>query len=536
MSVTFLTNARSRMRNQRKLAGMALVLTTAVAGCTDLTENPASFIAPSNYYQTSAQVLGGVAGVYSTLRSTMWEYYNLSEISTDEMVVPTRGQDWYDNGRWLEMHRQGWSPTSGLGTADINGAYTNLSGGIANANSLIDAIKNNNDPAVKQMRAEVRVARAFYYYMMMDFFGGVPLVTTPGITKQARNTRTEIYNFVESELKAARADLPASWPASYYGRFTQGSVDAILASLYLNAGVFTGTVTASGLTQGTTQWAKADSVAAAVINSGNYTLQSKANWIKNFTPDNASSPENIVVIRNKAQSGLGMSFQMRGSHYNQPAGGWNGFSALAQVYLNYDSTAGGTGDVRRQVIKIGQQYQLDGVTPVKDRAGNNLVFTLNIADVTAATEAEGPRVEKFQYDPAHVGGDYGNDFTYFRLGEMYLIRAEALNELGNTAAAITQLNVIKARAGIPAYAGANTQAAVRNEILTERQRELVGEAKRRQDMIRYGASTNTAFYTSCFQYKLGYPSCTPVPAYKVLFPIPNPQIQTNPLLTQNPGY
>lgn len=526
---------RNPMRFSRKtVLTLVTAASAAVLGgttaCTDLTEVPKSALSPSTYYQTDAQILGAVAGAYSSLRGTMWAYYNIGVVSADEMLVPTRGQDWFDNGRWLEIFRQGWTPTSGSALDDMNGLYNTLSGGIANTNVVLNSpalTGTGLSAAATTMRAELRALRAFYYYMMLDMWGGVPIVTDVEVGKQRpRNTAAEVFNFVESELKAAKADLPASWDAGNYGRFTKGAANAVLASLYLNAQVFTGTTTATGLTLGAARWADASAFADSVINSGQYTMQTRANWIKNFTADNASSPENILVVRHRAQGGLGMSIPMRGTHYNQPEGGWNGFALLAKVYTQYDSVT--APDIRRSAISIGQQFDFNG-NRVKDRQGNDLVFTLNIGDITSARENEGPRMDKFQYNPGDPrdGGDYQNDFTYFRLAEMHLIKAEAQNELGNTAAAIAAMNVVRTRAqgAGGAYTGASTQTAVRAEIFVERQRELAGEAKRRQDAIRGG------FFTAPVQYRTAASQ-----PFKVRMPIPSPQIQTNPLLQQNAGY
>jgi hypothetical protein len=525
----------SPMRLSRKIFLTLAAASSAVLGgataCTDLDEVPQSALSPDTYYQTDAQVLGAVAGTYSTLKGTLWGYYNIGVISADEMLVPTRGQDWYDNGRWLELFRQGWTPTSGTGTADINDLYNTLSGGIANANAALNAPALNVaslSPTRATMKAELRALRAYYYYMMLDLWGGVPIVTDVKIgVARPRDTADSVFRFIEGELKAAKADLPATWNAANYGRLTKGAINAILASLYLNAPVFRGTTTAAGLTPAAPMWQQASDYADSVINSGVYTMQTRANWIKNFTADNLNSPENIFVVRNRAQQDLGLTIPMRGSHYNQPQGGWNGFAVLAKVYTQYDSVT--APDIRRSAIQIGQQVDFSGAN-VKDRQGNNLVFTLNINDITAAAENEGPRMNKFQYnagDPAPVGGNYQNDYTIFRLAEMYLIKAEAQNELGNTAAATTALNVVKVRAmgAGGAYSGAATQAAVRSEIFVERQRELAGEGKRRQDAVRGG------FFATAVQYRP-----TPGGAYKVRMPIPSPQLQTNPLLTQNAGY
>ena len=529
------SNPRSPMRFSRKTLLTVMAASVAFLGgtaaCTDLDEVPPSALSPTTFYSTDAQVLGAVAGGYSTLKGTLWGYYNMGVITADEMLVPTRGTDWYDNGRWLEMFNQGWTATSGLGTADINDLYNTLSGGIANVNATLNAPALTAaalSPTRATMKAELRALRALYYYMMLDMWGGVPIVTDAqiGITRP-RNTADSTFKFIESELKAAKADLPAQWNAANYGRLTKGAVNAILASMYLNAQVFSGTTTLAGLTLGTAKWTEASAYADSVINSGVYTMQTQANWIKNFTADNLNSTENILVVRNRAQQDLGLTIPMRGSHYNQPQGGWNGFALLAKVYTQYDSVT--APDIRRSSIQIGQQLDFAGAN-VKDRQAANLIFTLNIANITSAAENEGPRMFKFQYnagDPAPVGGNYQNDFPYFRLAEMYLIKAEAQNELGNTAAAIAAMNVVKVRAqgagGV--YGGAATQVAVRTELFVERQRELAGEAKRRQDAIRGG------FFIQPVQYRTAASA-----PFKVRMPIPSPQLQTNPLLTQNAGY
>src|SRR5438034_1231555 len=91
---------------------LSTLLLVPIQGCTDLTEAPPSQIVKSQFFRNEGEVLAGLAGVYAQLRGTLDDYYNLSEISTDEMVVPTRGSDWYDNGTWLETHRQQWTATS----------------------------------------------------------------------------------------------------------------------------------------------------------------------------------------------------------------------------------------------------------------------------------------------------------------------------------------------------------------------------------------------------------------------------------------
>jgi len=214
------------------LAAPATVFT--VQGCTDLEETPTSAITPNNFYKNADEVLGGVASVYAQLRSTMWGYYNLSQVSSDETIVPTRGSDWFDNGRWLDLYRHTWTPTSGAGLEDISGVWNDLFAGVARANVLLSALETTDVPNKAQVVAEMKALRAFYYYLLMDFFGGVPIVTTTEVKPRAQASRAEVFAFVEKELTEARAALPDAWPSNQFGRMTKFGADAILANMYLN--------------------------------------------------------------------------------------------------------------------------------------------------------------------------------------------------------------------------------------------------------------------------------------------------------------
>jgi hypothetical protein len=515
-------------------AGVFVMLVLAPA-CTDLTEVPKSAITPQNFYRNQDEVIGGLASVYAQLRSTNDDYYNTSEISTDEMIVPTRGQDWYDNGKWLDIHRQTFTPTSPAGLDNINSAWVNMFQGVARANVVLNGIANVNFASKATVTAELRTLRAFYYYTLMDLFGGVPIVTDVSIQARAQASRDSVFRFVESELKAARPDLPATWSADMNGRITQGAVDAILASMYLNAQVFNGTVTAAGLQPGTAHWQDALDRANAVINSGHYTLAADAftsctntppaycGWRRNFTAGNFASPEIIFAVKYLNQSGLGLNFLMRLLHYNQydSPSPWNGFSTLADTYNAFDSA-----DARKQIFLAGPQINLVTGLPAKDRQGNPLVFDPNIPNVTAATEGQGVRIYKWPVDPNHVQQDNGNDYAWFRLTEMYLIRAEAENELGQTAAAIADINLVRSKAFSPPKPVAPVgQQGVRDAILSERLFEFTAEGKRRQDLVRMNKYTQGTWYAK-----------TTFSPWKVLMPIPQTQIETNPLLKQNPGY
>ena len=142
---------------------LAALLLAPPSACTDLTEVPNDALTPENAFRTPDEVLAGIASVYARLRNPLWGYYNLSEITTDEMLVPTRGSDWFDNGRWLEIHRQTWSANSGSALDDMNGTWNDLFSGVARANLMIAVLgQQAESPQVDSVLAEIRVLRAWY--------------------------------------------------------------------------------------------------------------------------------------------------------------------------------------------------------------------------------------------------------------------------------------------------------------------------------------------------------------------------------------
>jgi starch-binding outer membrane protein, SusD/RagB family len=248
------------------------------------------------------------------------------------------------------------------------------------------------------------------------------------------------------------------------------------------------------------------------------------NWFANFSHDNSGVPEHIFVVAHLPEDGLGLNFIHRAMHYNQftPAP-WNGFSTLAETFFAFDED-----DQRRGIFMEGRQFNLETGEPVSNRQGEPLIFTPDINDITNAGEGEGVRIMKFTPDPNHVGPNNGNDYPFFRLAEMYLIKAEALSELGQTGPAVEQLNVLRERVfepRKPLSAGAFNQASLRDQILDERLFELTYEAKRRQDLIRHGKFTQAWSFKNESQ------------PFRILFPVPQTQLDANPnLQPQNPGY
>jgi hypothetical protein len=180
---------------------------------------------------------------------------------------------------------------------------------------------------------------------------------------------------------------------------------------------------------------------------------------------------------------------------------------------------------------VGPAYSFENGQPVNDRTNKPLIFTPTIGNANAATEGEGVRFNKFPPLPdAPSGNGHPNDFTIFRLAEMYLIKAEAENEAGSLAAAQTDLDVVHNRHDPANPVVAADKQSMRDAILRERLLEFSGEGKRRTDMIRHGK------FLSWTEATANGVSSTPRDAHFLLFPVPSTQLASNPLLKQNPGY
>jgi starch-binding outer membrane protein, SusD/RagB family len=515
----------SRLKRWVRTRGCApavLLLATAVTltGCTDLAEEPFSVITPDNFYRNDEEVRAGIASLYNQVMATSTgNHHYLNTISSDEQVIPVRGQDWFDNGSHLESQRQLWQPTSPSGLGTVNNAWNQAYQGVARANVLLSAIDPLPIANKGRTVAEIRMLRAYFYFQLLDLFGGVPIVTDTEIKPRERVSRAELFAFIEAELRDARTELPASWPATDYGRATSGAADALLATLYLNAEVFSGTVTAGGLQKGPARWQDAIDAADRVL-SGPYSLA--PDWFGNFRFNNHLSPENVFVSARRAEAGVSLNMISATLHYNQtsPASN-NGRAVQPDTYRKFDEA-----DARMGIFLAGPQFHLVTGVPINDRSGARLDYTIDIRDITQATEGEGVRIYKWPIDPNRSAQNHGNDFAIFRLAEIYLTKAEALNELNQTGAAVQLVNMLRARVFDPAkpLAGALSQADARQAILDERLFELINEGKRRTDLIRHGKWTD-----AWFEKQQREP-------YRILMPIPQTQLDANPLLVQNPGY
>ncbi|PSR55463.1 RagB/SusD family nutrient uptake outer membrane protein [Adhaeribacter arboris] len=500
----------------------AASLTSLLLGapaCTDL-DTEIFDRADASEFPTNVNELRSVIGAtYAELRGFYDPVSVLNEATSDEMVVPTRGPDWYDNASWQQMAKHEWTPVS---PGQINGSWEWAYRVIAKSNINLVALNTTElvipeaDKAV--LTAELRVARAYAYFWLMDMFGNVPIITedTPPGNPSA-NTRVEVFNYVEKELKEALPSLAEGKSANLYGRFTKGAANSLLAKVYLNAEVYTGTP----------RWQDALAATDAVISSSaGYALN--PDFLSNFAVNNAANPatynENIFTIPYDKILATGMNWQMRTLHYAQ--GGvygtngnpWNGFATRAEFYNTFSDN-----DQRKGIWLVGPQKDNTGnvirFTDAVDNVSKELVFTPTISSLEKAFGNEGVRNVKYEVQKNNTRNDQDNDFVVFRYADVLLMKAEALIRLGRSADAVEFVNQVRRRAGI-----ADLSAVTLDELLAERGRELTWEGWRRNDLIRFGK------WESAWQFKSNSD------VNKRLFPIPSQQLSSNPNLKQNPGY
>jgi len=484
-----------------------LMGSVTLQACTDLNEQVFDTIPASQFGTTPAQQAAILGPLYGSLRGYRGQVEDINTV-TDEQVVPTRGGDWKDGDSWRRRHQHTWNPTTD--NDFFNGLWTSIYGsnGIVGINRQLEGQTNTT------LVSELRAFRAFYHFLALDYFGNAPIVDKFTTDLPTQATRAQLYAFVEKELLEVIPNLSTTVGGAMYGRFNQPAAYAILAKLYLNAQVYTGTQ----------QWQKCVDACDKITANTAFALE--ANYADNFTVNNQGAKEMVFAVPFDKSQGTGFVLQMKTLHYlsaltinKQGDTPWNGFCTLAEFYNKYDDN-----DVRKKATWwAGQQFTAAGAPILDD--GQPLVFTPEIPafemPAGALARRVGVRCSKWQFEIGTQRNDMSNDWALFRLADIILMRGEAKFRLNRVADALTDINMIRKRAGVPEFTAATLTLPA---ILDERGRELAWEGWRRQDQIRFGTFTNA------WQFKeVSAPT-------RALFPIPQRQLDGNPNLKQNPGY
>ena len=459
--------------NKNKILVALLLLARSVfVSCKKLIEippNPPTQITRSEQFLDSATAISAVVGVYTYNQGQGFAYSDANltvsaGLSADEI---SSTESYGDEG---EFYSYTLTPVNSEITTLWQYPYQSL----YQVNDVLSGISNNNQLSasfVKQITGEMKVVRALYYFNLVNLFGGVPIVTSIDYNTTAHLPRASvdaIYTQILADLGDAVKKLPASYPSAGRARPNLYTAEALLAKVHLYQG----------------QWQAAYNEADSIINSGIYSV--------------TNTPLNGVFLDGSNEA-----------IWQLPATGSNQVTAEAR---NFIPNSGTTPNFLVTPFLL-SQFEA-GDQRLQNWIGTTVVNNQNL-------------YYPFKYKNVLASATPVEDYMVFRLGEMYLIRAEAAAELNNLSGALADVNIIRARAGLAAStASVTSQTAVLAAVMHERQTELCFEwGNRWFDLKR----TGTAGIVLTAE-KTGWQS------YDALYPLPQAQIQLNNQLTQNPGY
>jgi starch-binding outer membrane protein, SusD/RagB family len=458
----------------------------------------AAFILTGQQGPSGQPDVGGVDEGFSCFIRSLW---NLQELTTDEAVWSYPNDA---NGTISNLHYHTWVPSDGIPTA----LFARIMNVVVLANEYIRLTADKTDADLVKYNREARFLRALSYYYGLDLYGNLPFVTEanlPGAFLPKQITRTELFAYVESELKAIHDELGDA--KFEYGRASKAACSMLLAKLYLNSEVYLGA--------GNKRYTEAITELNKVI-AAPYTLSPK--YLNNFLADNNTSPEIIFSFNSdgaKSQSYEAVWIMIKGNAGN---GGWSGLrttSSLVSLFASNDSRALFAKEDKGQSLDINEINQT--------QQGYGVYKFRNVTSTGAI--------------PANDNtGFTDTDFPVFRLADAYLMYAEAVLRGGTGGDATTALgyvNQLRNRSGDPAIGNVSSGQLTLDFILQERARELYWEGHRRTDLIRFGRFTGAAYL---WPWKGNVKEGISTPAYRDLFPIPAADIGANPTLKQNEGY
>lgn len=525
----------------KKLAAILIIgMAVSVSSCKkDLTPNYDQTTASvykdfANYKPVLARLYAGfaisgqqgpagnpdIAGIDEGFSNYIREYYNMQELTTDESIIA------WNDGTVHDLHDMVWNSQNEF----IKAMYDRIYYQIAACNEFIrqttdgqlssNGITGDNLTQAKHFRAEARFLRALSYWHAIDLFGSVPFVTendVVGTFFPQQKSRAEIFAYIESELKAIDGDMVDA-RANEYGRADKAAVYMLLAKLYLNAQVYTGT-------QRNTD---AITYCNKVIAAG-YTLE--PHYRNLFLADNNNSKEIIFPI---TFDGLhttgygGMTYLVHaavGGTMNPVDfginGGWAGVRTTKQYVSLFTDITGNT-DKRAVFYTDGQNLE------IKDEYAFTDGYAIaKFKNVTSAGKAGSDNTGNFP----------DTDLPMFRLADVYLMYAEAVlrgGTGGDAGTALNYFNLVRTRAYDGSTAGnINASQLTLQNILDERGRELLFEMHRRTDLIRFGKFTDASYV---WAWKGGVMAGKGVESYRNVMPIPSTDLINNPNLKQNTGY
>lgn len=534
-------------------AGASMLFTACIGDLDTLPLNPSDSTSETVYGADESGYIAGLTKLYFNFVSNETTDLQVSDAGASELVrafwtVQEVTSDAckcaWENDAWVRaMNTNTWSDADNDATYAV---YVRTLQGIAYTNEYLRqtasdrlsdrGVSSELAAKIQGFRAEARFLRAYFYWMALDVFGDVPFTTenSPfgGGVNPKQASRKDVFDYCISELTALAADdspMPAA--RSNYPRADKGAVLGLLARMYLNAEVYTGTP----------MWQEAKDACEDIFTMG-YSLCPE--YADLFRGDNGENPEALNEVL------FGISYD---AEQTQSYGGTSYLTLAAIAATDVSSTQmingvnDGWGGIRVPYEYVEKYFNVRnadysaGTYDVNDKRGRMFYIKGRSESMDGALYVflNGWSFLKFNNIPHNMDQDsyletaaskaYSDiDFPMIRLGEIYLIYAEACMNLGQANTALPKVQELAARAGVTA-----PTSITQEWLIEERARELMWEGHRRTDLIRYGKFTSSSFL---WTYKGGSFSGQGFDDHMKIFAIPASELASNPELHQNPGY
>lgn len=538
--------------------GMLLLVVMAMLfnACTKLKSDSYNQIISGEFVPAGSDLPALAGAAYVDWRGLLLQWntvYRAQEVSGDQMLTPARPNGWVDGGVYRRIHEHKWTTEDDI----VINIWTRAYQGITNCNRIIYQVQSGAIPVAEKDTAalvsEMKLLRASYYWILCDIYGNVPIVDrfdVPAGFLPQQNTRKEVYDFIVNDLLANIPRVTDEVSTKTYGKFNKWAGLTLLAKMYLNAEVYSGTP----------QWDKCRDVCDTIINfavsSGKIALEPNQKNV--FVTNNENSKEIIFALPfdskyvndwNSFDVHMQTLQPQNQKTYNLQSSPWGGVCAVPQFINTFDPE-----DSRLLDNYIrGQQFSATGDSlygAMGAFVGKPLAYRNELPGVDLSEEVDGFRLGKFEI-AMNATNRLSNDWPLFRYADILMMKAESLLRLGSADAAATIVTQVRQRAfklspakavvtGAQLAGGSTYDYGLRNHLtstsegggdiqygrfLDELGWEFNQEARRRTDMIRFNVFT-----------KKSWLSHSPNGDYRRLYPIPKTEIDKNGNLKPNPGY
>jgi hypothetical protein len=523
------------MKNKLLITGLAF-FALLMSNCNKdlLDTSPSDRYVESNFWESEAAAVAALTGCYNPLTyeglfggdaTPLWE----------ETASPNAYN--YSNSAGFNFIAQGKQMSSSSGI--IQSRWRHCYAGIGRCNTfLVNVDKVEMDNALRsRMKAEARFLRALYYFMLQNYYGAVPLVLDPPDretqTELPRTPRQEVIEHILTDLDSAAAVLPVKFTGANLGRATKGAALALKSRVLLFEA--SPLLNSSGAVD---KWQAAANAAKAVMNlapQAGYGLF--ANYRGLFLPENENNKEVIFDVQ-YIYPDLGTSFDLIGKQYNtnapllglasayemsngkpitDPSSGYN----QNTPYANRDPRLYAT------IVYPGDTFMTEKVTPARFAITGYGMKKYTIYDKGAPPAGKSDLKD----------GQSETNYIIIRYADILLSYAEAQNEAaGADQSVYDAVNVVRQRAGMPKLATGLSKENMRAAIRHERRVEFAGEGLYYNDVRRWKTAEQVLNETIMTYNGSIIETRKFNPARDYWWPIPQTEMDLNPLLEQNTGY